>query len=86
MTEEPTFENDVVTGWEMVDVEGWLCRWGDDESCAVQVDDSPVLKCGNLGKDYRTSPRVLDAVIDQESIAYGIVGFNEFGQGMSTIF
>lgn len=42
--------------------------------------------CGNLGKDYRINPKKPDSVIDQESIQYGIVGFDEIGQGMQTIF
>ena len=46
----------------MVDFEGWLCST--DESCATQVRDGELLKCGNLGKDYRVSPRYADRVID----------------------
>ena len=91
LTEEPIgVEGDADWSWPMVDVEGWLCV--DDESCRVQVEpfdedgNETLLKCGNPGKEFRISPWELDSLIDQESIQYGIVGFDEIGQGMTTIF
>ena len=32
------------------------------------------------------SLREIDRIIDQESIHYGIIGFDDIGQGMATIF
>ena len=45
-----------------------------------------ILKCGNTGFENRTSPDIIDSVIDQESIQYGFVGFDEMGMAMRTIF
>lgn len=69
--------DDGTVEWPAVDMDGWLCS--SDASCAAQVEPGSLLKCGNLGKDYRIHPRKPDSVIDQESIAYGIVGFDEIG-------
>ena len=81
-TTETLIENN--TSWPMVDFEGWLCL--DDESCAAQVAPGEVLKCGNPGIEAGVSPYDIDNVIDQESIQYGIVGFDDIGMGMRTIF
>ena len=48
--------------WPMVDFEGWLCV--DDASCASQVEEGELLRCGNTGKEYRLSPELIDSVID----------------------
>ena len=61
-TEEPIFSDDGSVEWPAVDIEGWLCS--SDASCAAQVEEGSLLKCGNLGKDYRIHPRKPDSVID----------------------
>jgi hypothetical protein len=61
-TEEIVTLEDGTIEWPMVDFEGWLCS--SDDSCSAQVEEGELLKCGNLGRDYRLSPSQIDRVLD----------------------
>ena len=50
------------------------------------MPDNPNAVCGNIFEKAGLDPKEYDNVIDNDTLDYGVPGFDNFGQAMLTTF
>ena len=82
-TPEPYELDDGTTVWP-IGYNEFLCN--SDEDCRKFMPDNPDAVCGNIFEKAGLDPKEYDNVIDNETIDFGVPGFDNFGQAMLTTF